>query len=71
MRIFIIFALKYKIGIATKQHKFIQIKDLNKNGILIFLGTNPAPLTKIKEENIIEIKVVFILNSESKGLLHP
>jgi hypothetical protein len=70
MRVFIIFALKYKIGMATKQHKLIPIKDLKRNGILIFLGTNPAPLTKIKEENIIEIKAVFILNSESKGSLH-
>ena len=67
MNTFTSFALKYNIGVINKQHRFIPIKDLNNNGILIFLGTNPAPLIKIKKEKRAEISAVFIIYTESIG----
>jgi hypothetical protein len=57
----------YKIGTVIKQHKLTPIKDLSRNGILIFFGTNPAPLVKTSSEKPIDMKTVFILNSGSKG----
>ena len=67
MNRFTSFALKYNIGIVSKQHKFIPMKALNMNGIVIFFGTKPAPLIKMKKEKRVEISTVFIVNTESNG----
>ena len=62
---FIIFASIYKIGIAIKPQIFIPTKQRTKKGIGILRGINPAPLIKIKIDEIIEsvAKIMILLSS--------
>jgi hypothetical protein len=60
---FIIFASIYKNGIAIKAHRLIPTKQRTKKGIGILRGINPAPLMKIKIDEIIEsvAKIMILL----------